>query len=55
MIRDMRIDTLSQILSLGNVRAYTKMLVVDDTQGLVITGVMERLGGMFYLKLFRLF
>ncbi|RGB33366.1 Gcd10p family-domain-containing protein [Rhizophagus diaphanus] len=44
-IRDMRIDTLSQILSLANVRAYTKMLVVDDTQGLVITGVMERLGG----------
>ncbi|RIA81285.1 Gcd10p-domain-containing protein [Glomus cerebriforme] len=44
-IRDMRIDTLSQILSLANVRAYTKMLVVDDTQGLVVTGVMERLGG----------
>jgi tRNA (adenine58-N1)-methyltransferase non-catalytic subunit len=46
MFRDMRIDTLSQILSLANVRAYTKMLVVDDTQGLVISGVMERLGGL---------
>ncbi|CAG8578324.1 6217_t:CDS:10 [Funneliformis mosseae] len=44
-IRDMRIDTLSQILTLVNVRADTKLLVVDDTQGLVITGVMERLGG----------
>ncbi|CAI2169912.1 13202_t:CDS:10 [Funneliformis geosporum] len=44
-IRDMRIDTLSQILTLANVRADTKLLVVDDTQGLVITGVMERLGG----------
>ncbi|CAG8470760.1 5290_t:CDS:10 [Acaulospora colombiana] len=44
-IRDMRIDTLSQMLTLANVRAYGKMLVVDDTQGLVISGVMERLGG----------
>ncbi|CAG8635317.1 522_t:CDS:2, partial [Dentiscutata heterogama] len=25
--------------------AYAKLLVVDDTQGLLITGVMERLGG----------
>ncbi|CAG8616388.1 10982_t:CDS:10, partial [Racocetra persica] len=44
-IRDMRIDTLSQMLTLSNVRANAKMLVVDDTQGLLITGVMERLGG----------
>ncbi|CAG8574278.1 12562_t:CDS:10 [Acaulospora morrowiae] len=44
-IRDMRIDTLSQMLTLANVKAYSKMLVVDDTQGLVISGVMERLGG----------
>ncbi|CAG8433899.1 12132_t:CDS:10 [Ambispora gerdemannii] len=44
-IREMRIDTLSQILSLTNVHANIKILVVDDTQGLVISGVMERLGG----------
>ncbi|CAG8727344.1 23920_t:CDS:10 [Cetraspora pellucida] len=44
-IRDMRIDTLSQMLTLSNVRANAKLLVVDDTQGLLITGVMERLGG----------
>ncbi|CAG8497223.1 5795_t:CDS:10 [Ambispora leptoticha] len=44
-IREMRIDTLSQILSLANVHANLKILVVDDTQGLVISGVMERLGG----------
>ncbi|CAG8728304.1 21184_t:CDS:10 [Gigaspora margarita] len=43
-IRDMRIDTLSQMLTLSNARAYAKLLVVDDTQGLLITGVMERLG-----------
>ncbi|CAG8450142.1 15670_t:CDS:10 [Dentiscutata erythropus] len=48
-IRDMRIDTLSQMLTLSNVRAYAKLLVVDDTQGLLITGVMERLGDTQFL------
>ncbi|RHZ59921.1 hypothetical protein Glove_360g58 [Diversispora epigaea] len=44
-IREMRIDSLSQMLTLANVRAYSKMLVIDDTQGLLISGVLERLGG----------
>ncbi|KAG9305708.1 hypothetical protein G9A89_005106 [Geosiphon pyriformis] len=44
-IRDLRIDTLSQLLTSANVRANIKLLVVDDTQGLVISGVMERMGG----------
>ncbi|CAJ0837229.1 19334_t:CDS:2, partial [Entrophospora sp. SA101] len=43
-IRELRIDTLSQMLKWANVHSNTRMLVVDDTQGLVITGIMERLG-----------
>ncbi|RIB22294.1 Gcd10p family-domain-containing protein [Gigaspora rosea] len=50
-IRDMRIDTLSQMLTISNARAYAKLLVVDDTQGLLITGVMERLGGSYGIVL----
>ncbi|RUS19839.1 Gcd10p family-domain-containing protein [Endogone sp. FLAS-F59071] len=42
---NMRIDTLSQMLSFGNVHANSKVLVVDDTQGLVISAVAERMGG----------
>ncbi|ORX84626.1 Gcd10p-domain-containing protein [Basidiobolus meristosporus CBS 931.73] len=44
-IRDLRIDTLSQMLNMGNIRAHSKILVVDDTQGLVICGLMERMAG----------
>ncbi|CAJ0765334.1 20210_t:CDS:2, partial [Entrophospora sp. SA101] len=42
--QELRIDTLSQMLKWANVHSNTRMLVVDDTQGLVITGIMERLG-----------
>ncbi|CAG8466526.1 4713_t:CDS:10 [Paraglomus occultum] len=44
-IRDLRIDTLSQILTLANVHANAKYIVVDDVRGMLISGVMERLGG----------
>ncbi|OAD79852.1 hypothetical protein PHYBLDRAFT_99099, partial [Phycomyces blakesleeanus NRRL 1555(-)] len=44
-IRHLRIDTLSQLLNHANVRANGKILVVDDTQGLIISAVAERLGG----------
>ncbi|KAI9497190.1 Gcd10p family-domain-containing protein [Zychaea mexicana] len=49
-IKNIRVDTLSQILSLANVHANSKMLVVDDTQGLIISAVAERMGG--YGKIF---
>lgn len=41
----MRIDTLSQLLSLANVHANSKLLVVDDTQGLLVASCLERMGG----------
>ncbi|KAI8144260.1 Gcd10p family-domain-containing protein [Fennellomyces sp. T-0311] len=44
-IKNMRIDTLSQMLNLANVHANSKMLVVDDTQGLIISAVAERMAG----------
>ncbi|KAI8637393.1 Gcd10p family-domain-containing protein [Parasitella parasitica] len=44
-IKHMRIDTLSQLLSMANVRANSKLLVVDDTQGLIVSSCLERMGG----------
>ncbi|KAI9142547.1 adenine(58)-N(1)-methyltransferase non-catalytic subunit TRM6 [Paraphysoderma sedebokerense] len=44
-IRELRIDTLSIMLSQANIRAGSKVLVVDDVQGLLVAAVMERLGG----------
>lgn len=44
-IKHMRIDTLSQLLCLANVHANNKMLVVDDTQGMIVSAVLDRMGG----------
>ncbi|CAO3685420.1 unnamed protein product [Rhizopus stolonifer] len=43
--KHLRIDTLSQLLCLANVHANNKMLVVDDTQGLIVSAMLERMGG----------
>ncbi|XP_061172819.1 tRNA (adenine(58)-N(1))-methyltransferase non-catalytic subunit TRM6-like [Saccostrea echinata] len=44
-ILNIRMDTLAQILTYGNVHAYTNVAVVDTCSGLVVGAVMERLGG----------
>lgn len=44
-IRGLRPDTLSQMLSLANVRPGWKGIVVDDVGGLLVAAVIERLGG----------
>ncbi|CAO3630787.1 unnamed protein product [Cunninghamella blakesleeana] len=44
-IKFLRVDTLSQLLSKANVRANSKLLVVDDTQGLIVAAAADRLGG----------
>ncbi|KII94259.1 hypothetical protein PLICRDRAFT_36512 [Plicaturopsis crispa FD-325 SS-3] len=44
-IRDIRTDTLAQMLSIANVRPGGRYLVVDDASGLVLAGVLERMGG----------
>ncbi|TFK56619.1 Gcd10p-domain-containing protein [Heliocybe sulcata] len=44
-LRDIRIDTLSQMLNLGGVRPGGRYIVVDDASGIVVAGVLERLSG----------
>ncbi|XP_046769649.1 tRNA (adenine(58)-N(1))-methyltransferase non-catalytic subunit TRM6 isoform X1 [Gallus gallus] len=41
----LRYDTLAQMLTLGNVRAGNKMIVMETCAGLVLGAVMERMGG----------
>lgn len=44
--REFRPDTLAQMLNLANVRPGGRYLVVDDASGLLISAVLERVGGM---------
>ncbi|ORZ08421.1 Gcd10p family-domain-containing protein [Absidia repens] len=44
-INFLRLDTLSQLLNKANVRANSKLLIVDDTQGLIVAAAAERMGG----------
>ena len=45
-IRDLRVDSLSQMLNLANVRPGGRYLAVDDASGMLVAGVLERLGGI---------
>ncbi|RKP22416.1 Gcd10p family-domain-containing protein, partial [Syncephalis pseudoplumigaleata] len=44
-IMQIRLDTLSQLLTFGNVFAGTRMLVVDEAQGMLVSAVLDRMGG----------
>ncbi|KAM9070124.1 tRNA (adenine(58)-N(1))-methyltransferase non-catalytic subunit TRM6 isoform 2-T2 [Sarcophilus harrisii] len=44
-INYMRYDTLAQMLTLGNIHAGNKMIVMETCAGLVLGAVMERMGG----------
>jgi len=44
-VRDLRVDSLSQVLNLANIRPGGKYLAVDDASGLLVAGILERLGG----------
>lgn len=46
IVRFMRVDTLSLLLSMANVTAHANVLVVDKVGGLVTGAVAERLGGI---------
>lgn len=46
-IRDIRADTLSQMLNLANIRSGGRYIAVDDASGLVVSGILERMGGMY--------
>jgi tRNA (adenine-N(1)-)-methyltransferase non-catalytic subunit len=43
----MRIDTLSQMMNLGNVRPGGRYIAVDEASGMVVSALLERLGGPF--------
>ena len=45
----MRIDTLSQMMNLGNVRPGGRYIVVDEASGMVVSALLERLGGLFLI------
>lgn len=42
---DLRFDTLSQLLSLANVHSGSKILVLEDTAGMILASLMQRMGG----------
>ncbi|KAI0001883.1 Gcd10p-domain-containing protein [Russula vinacea] len=44
-ILGMRIDTLSQMMNLGNVRPGGRYIAVDEASGMVVSALLERLGG----------
>jgi hypothetical protein len=45
-IRDLRIDTLSQMLHLSDVQPGRRYLAVDDVSGLLVAAILDRLNGM---------
>ncbi|WWC65183.1 uncharacterized protein I303_107797 [Kwoniella dejecticola CBS 10117] len=51
-ILHLRMDTLSQLLNMANVRPGGRYLVVDDTGGLVTAAVLERMGAQGKILLF---
>jgi len=44
-IKGLRLDVLSLMLSLANVSAFSRVLVVENTGGLLTAAVVERVGG----------
>ncbi|KZV90693.1 Gcd10p-domain-containing protein [Exidia glandulosa HHB12029] len=44
-MRDLRSDALAHMLTLSNVAPGKRVLVVDDVSGLLVAGILERLGG----------
>ena len=44
-IRDLRSDTLSQMLNMANIRPGGRYIAVDDASGLIVSAILERMGG----------
>ena len=54
VIMALREDTFAQLLSFANIRSGGRYLVVDDCSGLVVGGILERMGGQSRLVCSRL-
>ena len=48
ILRFLRVDTLSLLLSMANIAAHSDVLVVDMVGGLLTGAVAERLGGLLF-------
>jgi len=44
-LRDLRVDSLSQVLNLANVRPGGRYIAIDDASGMLVSGILERMGG----------
>ncbi|KAI0714889.1 Gcd10p-domain-containing protein [Earliella scabrosa] len=44
-LRDIRPDSLGQMLNLANVRPGGRYIAVDDASGVLVSGILDRLGG----------
>lgn len=44
-IRDLRVDSLSQMMALGNVHPGGRYLVVDEASGILISSILDRMDG----------
>jgi len=44
-IRDLRADTLSQMMNMANIKPGGRFIAVDDASGMLVSGILERLGG----------
>ncbi|SCZ93515.1 BZ3500_MvSof-1268-A1-R1_Chr6-3g08710 [Microbotryum saponariae] len=44
-IRELRPDTLSNMMNMANVRPGARLLVVEDVHGMVVSACVERMGG----------
>ncbi|KAI9164328.1 tRNA (adenine(58)-N(1))-methyltransferase non-catalytic subunit trm6 [Blastocladiella emersonii ATCC 22665] len=45
-IKEMRLDILALLLSSANIRPHARVLVFDDTLGMLTAAILERMGGM---------
>ena len=46
-LQDLRIDSLSQILNLANIRPGGGYLAVDDVSGMLVAGMLDRFAILF--------
>ena len=44
-LRDLQVDSLSQVLDLANIQPGGRYIAVDDASGIIVLGILERMGG----------
>lgn len=50
-LRDIRPDSLAQIVNLANIRPGGRYIAVDDASGVVVSAILDRMGGKEYGRL----